>query len=445
MSRLYTDEQLAEIAKPFEDHAIDALRRGDLARVRELLEEMKNGPVGLDGLSGHTLSRKAGKLRQDFGEEEALRQLQRVGAQLMRTWAQQYIQGDERGAIADLVAVFREQPGGVLAPLVEDDEKVVLDLAPCGSGGKLDRARLQEKHPDWYGNWSDGVSSYCQICKASQKALNESVGADVWTSEKGEAGACRLTFAKQASRGRDLFSDEERRTIVKTRIDRAREKLDKGETDIAALLEGQRKDWKPSHDFGLVMLEYFYGVALEKGGAAYLQEVLEQTYAPAFNAGFPRYAAMSDDALLREIARTWNYHCADFAIHEEDDRFVFRLDPCGSGGRMFRGRMWRDMFHYGEPLGPIMRDAHDINFNRVGAPAYCTHCAASNKAQLKDALSPSTPLFFVIDGHRQSRPGAACATFAYKKSARREDVDPVLFRQVGLTPPRERELKERKA
>lgn len=438
MSRLYTDDQLAEIARPFEEHAIEALQRGDLARVKELLAEMKNGPAGLDGLSGHTLARKAAKLRRDFGEEEARKQLMRIGAQLMRTWTKQYLEGDERGAIADLVAVFREQGGAKPAPLVEDEDKVVLDLAPCGSGGKLERQGLPQKHPDWYGGWSDGVSSFCQICKACQGALNESVGAEVWTTEKGPNGACRLTFAKRQTRGQELFDPAERETIVKTRVEQAREKLERGETDIEDMLQGQRKDWKPWHDFGLVMLEYFYGVALEKGGPDYLQEVLEQTYAPAFNAGFPRYAAMSDDELVREIARTWNYHCADFTLSEDDDRFVFRLDPCGSGGRLFRGQMWRDMFHYGEPLSPIMPDAHDVNFNRVDAPAYCTHCAASNRAQLQDALSPKTPLFFVIDGHAQLKPGMPCRVFAYKKSCVRENIDPALFREVGLKPPRER-------
>ena len=438
MSRLYTDEQLAEMAKPFEDHAIAALKTGDLARVRELLTEMKNGPAGLDGLSGHTLARKAAKLRRDFGEDFALESLGRIGAQLMRTWTQQYVQGAERDAISDLIAIFREQFGAKLAPLQEDDDKITLDLAPCGSGGRLEKQGLPQKHPDWYGGWSDGISSFCQICKACQKSLNQSVGADVWTTDKGENGACKLTFVKRETRGKTLFTNDDRLKLTKTRVDQAREKLDAGETDIEHLLKGQRKDWKPWHDFGVVLLEYFYAIALEKGGADYLQDVLAQTYEPAFHSGFPRYAAMSDDELAREIARTWNYHCADFTLHEEDDRFVFRLDPCGSGGRLFRGEMWRDMFHYGEPLAPIMPSAHDVNFNRSGAPAYCTHCAASNRAQLRDALSPETPLFFVIDGHAQMKPGAPCRVFAYKKNAVRENIDPVLFRQIGLTPPGEK-------
>lgn len=435
MTRQYTEAELADIAKPFEAHAIDALRRGDIRRVETLLEAMRQGPAGLDALSGHTLSRKAGKLRRDLGEGPARVALARIGAQLMRTWALQYSRGDERGAIADLVAIFREQGGAKLSPLRESDESVVLDLAPCGSGGRLERQGLPEKHPDWYGGWSDGVSSFCQICKACQGALNEAVGAEVWTTQKGPEGSCRLTFAKIETRGGILFDETERVTLVETRLVRARAKLAAGDTDIEDLLEGQRKDWTPWHDFGFVCLEYFYAIALEVGGADYLDEVLSETYEPAFHAGFPRYAAMSDDDLVREMARTWNYHCTDFTIEEEDDRFVFRLDPCGSGGRLFRGRMWRDMFHYGEPLSPIMPEPHDINFNRCGAPAYCTHCAASNRAQLEGASSESHPLFFVIDGHAQMKPGEACRQFSYKKHAAREKVDPALFRQIGLTPP----------
>lgn len=433
MTKLYTEAELADIAKPSEAHAIDALRRGDLGRVGTLLDAMGQGSAGLDALSGHTLARKAGKLRRDFGEERAREALARIGAQLMRTWVEQYQRGDERGAIADLVAIFREQGGAKLAPLQESNETVVLELAPCGSGGRLERQGLPEKHPDWYGGWSDGVSSFCQICKACQGALNEAVGFDAWTTQKGPQGACRLSFAKNASRNQALFDEAERATIVQTRVERAQTKIASGDTDVENLLVGQRKDWKPWHDFGVVCLEYFYAIAIEMGGPDYLDEVLSQTYEPAFNAGFPRYAVMSDDELVREIARTWNYHCADFTIEEEDDRFVFRLDPCGSGGRLFRGEMWRDMFHYGEPLSPIMPDPHNINFNRACAPTYCTHCAASNRAQLRSDSSDTHPLFFVIDGHAQTKPGEACRQFSYKKRAAREKVDPALLRQIGLS------------
>lgn len=435
MVRTFTDEQLREIALPPEQHALAALARGDLSAVQGWLNEMAAGYAGLDALSLHALARKAGKLRQDMGEAQALQILERVGRQLMATWTAQWQAGDQRGAIADLVAVFRHQVGAGLAPLTEDDESVELCLSPCGSGGRVDRQRLADKHPAAYGGWADGVNSYCQGCKAQQRALNDSLGFPAWTSEKRPDGACVLRFHKGAQRGQSLFTETERSELTQTRVQRAREQLAQGQSDIAPLLDGQRKEWMPWHDFAVVWLAHLYAAALEIGGQPYLDELLAQTYEPAFVAGFPRYAALDDEALAREIARTWNYHCADFRLHEEDERFVFTLDPCGSGGRLLRGQMWRDMFHYGAPLSPLIAEPQPINFMRRDAPSYCTHCAASNRAQLRGAADPAVPLFFVIDGHAQMAPGMPCRTYVYKRGADRTCVDPALFHQVGLRAP----------
>lgn len=424
MARQFTDDQLADIARPFEEHAIDALKAGDIVRVRELLGHMAQGQAGLDALSAHTLARKVGKLRQDFGEEKTRDALRRIGARLMQSWVRQFQAGEEKAAIADLLAVYKHQ-GGARLNATETAEEVVVDLAPCGSGGRLERQGTTVKYPDWYAGWSDGVSGFCQLCKSCQHALNDELGAPVWTTEKGEDGHCRMRIRKQDKA--PLFAPEELADLSKTRVQRIEQALDAGNTDVEQLLRGQRKDWKPWHDFGVVCLEYFYNVALELGGPDYLDELLAQTYEPAFVAGFPRYEAMGDEELVREIARTWNYHCADFTVHEEDDRFVFRLDPCGSGGRLLRGEMWRDMFHYGEPLAAKMASPHNINFNRRDAPTYCTHCAASNRAQFKGG-----PLFFMIDGHAQMQPGQACRQFSYKKAAQRR-CDPALREQVGMS------------
>jgi len=435
MSRLFDDATLQHLARPPEDDAIEALQRGDLSAVRRHLDQMESGHAGLDALSGHALARKIGKLRADFGEERTRTELRRIGAQLMRTWIEQWRRGDARGAIADLVAVFRHQGGAVLEPLQEDDDAVWLQLAPCGSGGRLERRKLPERHPAAYGGWSDGVSSYCQGCKANQAALNEALGAPAWTTEKGPGGRCRLRFDKLSQRGQALFGAREKAGLTRTRVQQARERLDAGDADIAPLLRGQRKDWMPWHDFGVVWLAHFYAVALELGGPDYLDEVLAQTYAPAFVAGFPRYAALDDEGLVREIALTWNYHCADFRVHEEDERFVFTLDPCGSGGRLFRGLMWRDLFQYGGPLSPTVPGPHPIVFMRRDAPSYCSHCAASNRTQLSRAADLAVPLFFVIDGTAQQRPGMPCRTYVYKKNADRSRIEPRLFEMVALAPP----------
>lgn len=427
MTKLLTSDQLADLVRPDEDRAIEALRKHDVKALKQLLRKMGQGHAGLDALSTHTIARKIGKLRQDFGEEATRNTLQRIGEQLMRTWVHQFSAGDIRGAITDLVAVFRYQFGAGLQPLKETTDEVILELRPCGSGGRLENQGFPQKHPQWYGGWSDGISSYCQGCKANQAALNGALGATVWTTEKSPDGACILRFAKLGCEGKQLFTETEYLSLVQTRVQAAEAALADGNLDIEPLLLGQRKEWMPWHDFGVVWLEYFYASALAIGGASYLDEFLHQTYEPAFHAGFPRYASMSDTELVAEIARTWNYHMADFDVTEEDDYFLFTLDPCGSGGRLFRGSVWRDMFHYGETLAPLMPEPHPINFLRRDAPTYCTHCAASNRAQL--ASTENTPMFFIIDGHAQIQPGETCRQYTFKKGAR--DVSKFLA-QIGL-------------
>lgn len=428
MSREFTPEQLHEMTRPLEEKAIAALRAGDVETVKKLLPKMARGHEGLDALGLHALARKVGKLRVDFGEEKAIAALEKIGGELMRTWIAQFQAGGTKGAVADLLAIFRNQIGTVIDVVEDSQAALVVDLKPCGSGGRLERQGATAKYPEAYANWSDGVSSYCQLCKAEQRALNQALGREAWTTEKGADGHCRLRFAKTASDPAVLFTAEERADLPLTRAAKVERKLAAGDADIEALLDGQRFDWLPWHDVFVCLLEYFYATALDLGGPDYLSEMLRDTYEGAFTIGFPHYAAMSDEALVTEMARTWNYHCATIRVHEEDDRFVLTLDPCGSGGRLLRGEMWRDMFHYGKtPLARLIEEPHPIDFMRKDAPAYCTHCAASNRAQFLGG-----PLFFIIDGHAQMKPGMPCRQYSYKKKTAREAIDPALPRQVGL-------------
>ena len=74
-----TPARLAELTRPDEDRALDALREGDLDAVRALLPVLAAGKAGLDALTLHALARKIGKLRQDLGEAKAREVLAAVG------------------------------------------------------------------------------------------------------------------------------------------------------------------------------------------------------------------------------------------------------------------------------------------------------------------------------------------------------------------------------
>ncbi len=73
---------------------------------------------------------------------------------------------------------------------------------------------------------------------------------------------------------------------------------------------------------------------------------------------------MDELVLLRSSIRSWLYHRSKFRIVEEDDRFVFILDPCGSGGRLYRGEFGNGRYVYGKGMMDLMKEPADINNRR---------------------------------------------------------------------------------
>jgi hypothetical protein len=140
------------------------------------------------------------------------------------------------------------------------------------------------------------------------------------------------------------------------------------------------------------------------------------------------YMLMDDVTFFKFLVRTWHYHQAKFKVEEEENRFKFILDPCGSGGRLYRGEIGKGgAFHYGTNMLCLMKEPSDINFNRKDFPIYCTHCAATNKDQFRGQPWP-----FIIDGYSQIKPGLPCVQYFYKKDAKRE-IDASILAQVGLS------------
>jgi len=144
------------------------------------------------------------------------------------------------------------------------------------------------------------------------------------------------------------------------------------------------------------------------------------------------YDALDDLGLLRMFVQMWHYHQATFRVEEEEDRFAFILDPCGSGGRMYRSDMHKARFQYGIGMPCLTQEPANISFNRKDFPVYCTHCASSNRDQFE-----GNPFTFVIDGHAMKDPTSPCIQYLYKKAARRE-VSPEMLAQVGIPDPKRR-------
>ena len=154
---------------------------------------------------------------------------------------------------------------------------------------------------------------------------------------------------------------------------------------------------------------------------------MQDTYVSLFEMTYYTYGLVDDRSLLKTLARNWYYHQADFTVTEEEDRFVFHLDPCGSGGRLNRGEMLGgNRYRYGSGMLREIEEPSSLTFQRGPFPAYCIHCAATNRDQFL-----GKPWGFLIDGDSICPPAYTCRQYLYKKTAPRL-APPHLLAQVGL-------------
>lgn len=425
--KLFTEEQLAHEIRPLPDLAMEALEAGQLERLHGLLNEMSVGHRELDALGLHWISRMFGKVRSELGEDFLDEVLAASASFLMAPYAEDYRNGDEKGTIAELVAIWRNSVCTNVVPVGETAGEVVFLLAPCGSGGRIVLEGWPQRLPGLFSPCSDGTPIYCRGCKALQLAFNRAVGETVWTTRIGEAlaGSCEMRFAKRAGDGRALFDAEALYRMGKSRSRQALDRIIAGDMDIGGLIKDQHREWLPWHDLLIQWAACVLSAVYREKGAEYLDRFLKHTYDPPFSLLYQLQDALDDVGLFRLFARIWNYHLAEFRAKEEEDRFVFILDPCGSGGRLFRSDAGKRRFRYGDGLPCLMGEPANINFNRKDFPIYCTHCASGNRDQFEGG-----PLVFVIDGLAQKNAASPCVQYLYKKGAKRK-VDPAILAQVG--------------
>lgn len=153
-------------------------------------------------------------------------------------------------------------------------------------------------------------------------------------------------------------------------------------------LDQLREDWRRLHDryVDLIsgILAYiartFGEAALEPCYRHVLEPYIEQRYMP-----FDLRERQYDDTIYRNLYTTFEamraHLCGserrgELEFEEDDDKWVVKFDPCGSGGRSSRG----DPIE-GTPPRPqppyefgVTTEKHDWAWNETGVCHYCAHC-----------------------------------------------------------------------
>lgn len=104
---------------------------------------------------------------------------------------------------------------------------------------------------------------------------------------------------------------------------------------------------------------------------------------------------------------------------EEKDRFVLKLDPCNSGGRMLRKGLHRPPTNLG-----TFQKAYPETWNKTGISYYCAHCAQNSVISVEKGCSYP---YWICE--RSLNPEDPCYQILYKRT---EDAPKKYFEELGL-------------
>ena len=220
------------------------------------------------------------------------------------------------------------------------------------------------------------------------------------------------------------MDQDEIRELSMSNLDKALKALEKGDIEEAKrCIQTMEQEAKHAHD---LMVDFVW-VLLTYIGKRYGDD--EVVHAMRYrHAGQPQVAermlGMSPEDAVRFKTMIHRAHHSRMTLTEEEDRFVLKLDPCNTGGRMLREGLDKPPLNLGKFQKRLPESWHETDVSY-----YCGHCAMhSIMAVQKGAPHPT----WIYD--RPQNPQDPCYQYCYKRT---KDVPEKYFTELGLKKPKD--------
>ncbi len=180
------------------------------------------------------------------------------------------------------------------------------------------------------------------------------------------------------------FDPEELAELSRPTMDRAIEALRDGRyADAEALCEGMRSEWRFLHDLMAELILGLISFIQQRVGEDAVEEAWTYWAERSWKRSTGKILAADRREVVEALAATWRAHSGGgtgpnpgrFSITEDDEKFTFTMNPCGSGQRLWRNGAYRGEDGYG-----LTTKAHDWSYGRTEFPLYCTHCTFMNES-----------------------------------------------------------------
>lgn len=128
-------------------------------------------------------------------------------------------------------------------------------------------------------------------------------------------------------------------------------------------------------------------------------------------------------AYIECIADLWRQHYGKWKIEEDDEKFIFTNDPCGSGGRLVDMGAYEGPYAYAKIKNPS-----PYTWGETDVPIYCTHCSIANEI-IPLMMSGEGSQIWVHETPCAKKPGDKCVHYIYKDPKKIPDT---FYKKIGM-------------
>jgi len=240
-----------------------------------------------------------------------------------------------------------------------------------------------------------------------------------------------VTIRKSDLIGRDLRHDEPSEVGGST-LKRAYAAMERGELEEAKrIVEYARLEWQVVHDMYVNWSWSFFTYIARNYGEEELEKAYRGILGSYYRNRYDRVMASDVKTQLQLTVEGLRGHLmgpgrqGEIEVVEEEDRYVLKLDPCGSGG------VARERVESGNEPNPELfgfsGKAHGWTWGKGKVCHYCGHCAFVNEILAIEHYGHPMRVTEYPENAED-----ACVWYVYKDPAK---IPAEYYERVGKTPP----------
>lgn len=220
------------------------------------------------------------------------------------------------------------------------------------------------------------------------------------------------------------FTEEELRELGAKTEDLIVKAIDAGDSEKAKkLVHRMYGELLAMHDLEATMVTATLSFIGKRFGDKVLEEALHEMLASWVKQAARDYAKVdSPKRRAQMFAYGLKGHGVALQIEEDDEKFIFTQQPCGSGGKLVRDGSYGPPRNFYRVHQPQM-----MTYGKKDWPAYCAHCIFHEIVGMEET---GVPLFVLVP---PDRPGEQpCRMLLYKDPA---NIPAEYFERAGLKKP----------